>query len=135
MKEETCKSEYFWRKDATASSLTKNIGVTYNKEALISVAIRLFPFCAMGNFGTLEWESAVPAEVSTSHFSSNQKNDFLQIWLLSTALSGNAHLEEILLENHFMFVVSSASNIIKVVSACYELIICKRTLNVNFNAN
>lgn len=50
--------------------------MTYIKGTLISEVIKLFPFCATGNFCALGWQSAVPAEVSDSNFSSNQKNNF-----------------------------------------------------------
>jgi len=50
--------------------------MTYIKGAMISGAIRLFPFCAMRKFYALEWQSSVPVEVSVSNFSSNQKNNF-----------------------------------------------------------
>lgn len=66
--------------------------MTYLKGALVSGAIRIFPFYEREEFCVLRWHSTVPAKHSVSNFSSNQKNNFFYIWLPNIVLSGSAHL-------------------------------------------
>lgn len=89
-----------------------------------------------GSLVLLAWQSAVPA-VFVSNFSSNQKkkNPLSEYGCLTLPWVEVPVFRELLLEIHYMFALSCSCKIIKVISACNELITCKNALNENFNAD
>lgn len=80
----------------------------------------------MGKFSALVWQSAVTAEAFVSNFLCNQNNKPFWVWLLELPWVEVPIFKQLTLETQCMFALSGSCKIIKVISAYYELITCKK---------